>query len=81
LDSNQQASAWSIGYLLRSLQKETGHAKPFTNPLTAEKEERQMTGKQHNAKTDWKSVMTQGADWMKSLIQEVVQQVLEAEMH
>jgi len=40
-----------------------------------------MTGKQHNAKTDWKSVMTQGADWMKSLIQEVVQQVLEAEMH
>ena len=57
-----------------------GHAKPFTNPLAAEKEERQMTRKQNNAKVDWKALMSQDEDFMKGLIQEVVQQVLEAEM-
>jgi putative transposase len=57
-----------------------GHAKPFTNPLAAEKEERQMTRKQNNPKLDWKALMSQDEDFMKGLIQEVVQQVLEAEM-
>ena len=39
-----------------------------------------MTRKQNNAKVDWKALMSQDEDFMKGLIQEVVQQVLEAEM-
>ena len=39
-----------------------------------------MTRKQNNAKPSWKEVMAADADFMKALIGEVVQQVLEAEM-
>ena len=39
-----------------------------------------MTRKQNSAKVDWKALMSQDEDFMKGLIQEVVQQVLEAEM-
>ena len=39
-----------------------------------------MTRKQNSAKPKWKEVMAADADFMKALIQEVVQQVLEAEM-
>lgn len=56
------------------------HAKPFTNPLAAEKEERQITREENNAKVDWRALMAQDHDFMKGLIQEVIQQVLEAEM-
>jgi putative transposase len=39
-----------------------------------------MTRKKDTAKPDWKEVMAADEDFMKALIQEVVQQVLEAEM-
>ncbi|MBM4455614.1 MAG: IS256 family transposase [Verrucomicrobia bacterium] len=39
-----------------------------------------MTRKQNSAKADWKAVMGQDEDFMKRLVQEVLQQVLEAEM-
>lgn len=40
-----------------------------------------MTRKQNNAdKPDWKEIVTQQEDWLRHLIREVVQQVLEAEM-
>ena len=39
-----------------------------------------MTRKQNNAdKPDWKEILTEQEDWLRGLIQEVVQQVLEAE--
>jgi transposase-like protein len=40
-----------------------------------------MTRKQNNAdQPDWKEILTEQEDWLGRLIQEVVQQVLEAEM-
>jgi putative transposase len=39
-----------------------------------------MTRKQNTAKQDWKAVMGEDPDFMKVLVREVVQQVLEAEM-
>ncbi|MFN8938866.1 MAG: transposase, partial [Acidobacteriota bacterium] len=39
-----------------------------------------MTRKQNSVKADWKAVMAQDEDFMKQLVQEVLQQVLEAEM-
>lgn len=40
-----------------------------------------MTRKKHSAeKTDWKEIFEEQEDWLRGLIQEVVQQVLEAEM-
>jgi putative transposase len=40
-----------------------------------------MTGKQNSAKAvDWKEVMREGEDFLRPLIREVIQQVLEAEM-
>ncbi|MFN9920984.1 MAG: IS256 family transposase [Acidobacteriota bacterium] len=39
-----------------------------------------MTRKQNSANADWKAVMAQDEDFMKQLVQEVLQQVLEAEM-
>ena len=40
-----------------------------------------MTRKQHNAKqTNWKELMAQDEDFLRPLIREVIQQVLEAEM-
>ena len=39
-----------------------------------------MTRKQNTAKPDWKAVMGEDPDFMKVLVREVVQQVLEAEM-
>ena len=39
-----------------------------------------MTRKQDSAKTDWKAAMAEDPDFMKGLVREVLQQVLEAEM-
>ena len=39
-----------------------------------------MTRKKDNAKTDWKAAMGEDPDFMKGLVREVLQQVLEAEM-
>ena len=39
-----------------------------------------MTRKKDNAKTDWKAAMAEDPDFMKGLVREVLQQVLEAEM-
>ena len=39
-----------------------------------------MTRKQNNAKTDWRAAMEGDPDFMKGLVREVLQQVLEAEM-
>ena len=52
----------------------------FHNPLATEERKEEMTRKKNSAKPSWKEVMTADADFMKALIQEVVQQVLEAEM-
>jgi putative transposase len=39
-----------------------------------------MTRKKDSAKTDWKAAMAEDPDFMKGLVREVLQQVLEAEM-
>jgi putative transposase len=39
-----------------------------------------MTRKKDNAKTDWKAAMAEDPDFMKGLVREVLQQVLEGEM-
>ena len=39
-----------------------------------------MTRKKDSAKTDWKAAMGEDPDFMKGLVREVLQQVLEAEM-
>ncbi len=39
-----------------------------------------MTRKKDNAKTDWKAAMAEDPDFMKGLVREVLQQVLESEM-
>jgi putative transposase len=39
-----------------------------------------MTRKRDSAKTDWKAAMAEDPDFMKGLVREVLQQVLEAEM-
>lgn len=39
-----------------------------------------MTQKKNSATTDWKAVMAEDPDFMKGLVREVLQQVLEAEM-
>jgi putative transposase len=39
-----------------------------------------MTRKKDSARTDWKAVMAEDPDFMKGLVREVLQQVLEAEM-
>jgi transposase-like protein len=40
-----------------------------------------MTQKKDNAKqTDWKEIFSNGSDGLRALVQEVVQEVLEAEM-
>lgn len=44
------------------------------------KERKKMTRKKDNAKTDWKAAMGEDPDFMKGLVREVLQQVLEAEM-
>ena len=39
-----------------------------------------MTQKKHNANTDWREIFSKDRDGLRTLVQEVVQEVLEAEM-
>jgi putative transposase len=58
-----------------------GHAKPFNNPLARKKGKEKMTRKQNIAKTiNWKELIAEQEDFLRPLIEQVIQQVLEGEM-
>ena len=58
-----------------------GHAKPFNNPVARKKGKEKMTRKQNIAKAiNWKELMAEQEDFLRPLIEQVIQQVLEGEM-
>ena len=58
-----------------------GHARPFNNPLRRKKGKEKMTRQQNSAKrVDWKELIAGQEDFLRPLVETVVQQVLEAEM-
>jgi hypothetical protein len=78
-----QDDARTLHYRLsfRGSAKRNGHARPFNIPFAAEGRERPDDPKQNSAKQiNWKEVMAEQDDFLRPLVQSVVQQVLEAEM-
>jgi putative transposase len=58
-----------------------GHAKPFEFSSRLKKGKEEMTRKQNSAeKANWKELMAGQTDFLKPIVQEVIQQVLELEM-
>jgi hypothetical protein len=79
-DSDLARTRRAGGYVLRICKMGRGHARPFTIPEQGKERKGQMTRKQNTVKANWKEVMESDEDFMKALVQEVMQQVLEAEM-
>jgi putative transposase len=58
-----------------------GHGKPFEFSSRLKKGKEEMTRKQNSAeKANWKELMAGQTDFLKPIVQEVIQQVLELEM-